>query len=292
MAIQGKYLGQYRLLNLVGNGRHCQVWEAMHDGKNERFALKVINAAYRNDSEQLNLMKHEFSVGKDLVHPNVIRSIEFDNSKDCPFLAMEFFASATNLKQLIVQGVNKIARQIPKIIQQGAEGLAYLHRQGWYHKDIKPNNFLVNPAAEVKLIDFAIAERKKGLLGRMLGRSKVQGTRSYMAPEQIRGQAINHQADVYSFGCVVFELLTGKPPYTGNSENELLNKHLKAPVPSPETYNKNLTYKCVQLVKSMLQKTPELRPESMDYVLEYLKAYRVYRTNPGAAKTANEKAEE
>ena len=284
MAQQGKYLGSYRLLNLVGNGRHCQVWEAMHDGRNERFALKIINANYRTDSEQLNLMKHEFAVGCDLVHPNVIRSIEFDSSKLSPFLAMEFFASATNLKQLIVQGVDRIVRQVPKIIEQAAAGLAYFHRQGWIHRDIKPDNFLVNPAADVKLIDFAIAERKKGMLGRLFGKSRIQGTRSYMSPEQIRGKAVDPRADIYSFGCVVFELLAGRPPFTGNSENELLNKHLKSAPPSIETYNKNLTYEFVQLVKSMLAKNPEERPESMDYVLEYLQTYRVYRSMPAASK--------
>ena len=84
MAQQGEYLGMYRLLNLVGNGRHCQVWEAMHDGRNERYALKVINSNYRNDGEQLSLMKHEFAVGKELSHPNVITIFEFDSSKLSP----------------------------------------------------------------------------------------------------------------------------------------------------------------------------------------------------------------
>ena len=98
MLQKNSYLGMYRLLNRVGDGRHCQVWEAMHDGRNERYALKIINEQYRNDSEQLNLMKHEFAVGRELSHPNVITIFEFDSSKQVPFIAMEFFAAATNLK--------------------------------------------------------------------------------------------------------------------------------------------------------------------------------------------------
>jgi serine/threonine protein kinase len=281
---QGKYLGQYRLLNLVGNGRHCQVWEAMHDGRNERYALKVLHPDYRDDSEQLNLMKHEFAVGSEMDHPRVVRIFEFDSSRIAPFLAMEFFASATNLKKLIAQGIDVIARQIPKIVEQAAEGLAYFHQQGWIHRDIKPNNFLANPAADVKLIDFAIAERRRGLLSRLFGKSRIQGTRSYMSPEQIRGQALDHRTDIYSFGCVTFELLAGRPPFTGNSENELLNKHLRSPAPSAETFNKNLTYECVQMVKSMLAKKPEDRPASMDEVLDHFRAYRVYRSMPAAPK--------
>jgi serine/threonine protein kinase len=279
-----KYLGMYRLLNQAGAGRHCQVWEAMHDGRNERFALKIIREEYRNDSEQLNLMRHEFAVGRELSHPNVITIFEFDSSKQDAFIAMEFFPSAANLKDMIVKGVDQFARQIPKIIEQAGEGLAYFHRQGWIHRDIKPNNFLVNPAGEVKLIDYAIAERRRGLLSRLFGKSKIQGTRSYMSPEQIRGQALDPRSDVYSFGCVMFELFAGKPPFTGNSENELLNKHLRTPAPSAETYNKNLTYECVQLVKSMLAKAPADRPDSMDDVLAALRANRVYRSMPAAPK--------
>jgi serine/threonine protein kinase len=279
-----KYLGMYRLLNQAGAGRHCQVWEAMHDGRNERFALKIIREDYRYDAEQLNLMRHEFAVGRELTHPNVITIFEFDSSKEAPFIAMEFFPAAANLKDMIAKPGDQFARQIPKIIEQAAEGLAYFHQQGWIHRDIKPNNFLVNPAGEVKLIDYAIAERRRGLLSRLFGRSKIQGTRSYMSPEQIRAQALDPRSDVYSFGCVMFELFAGKPPFTGNSENELLNKHLRTPAPSAETYNKNLTYECVQLVKSMLAKQPADRPESMDDVLAYLRAYRVYRSMPAARK--------
>jgi serine/threonine protein kinase len=224
----------------------------------------------------------------------VITIFEFDSSKTAPFIAMEFFASATNLKQLIspttqptggfVLGIERMVRQIPRIIEQAAAGLAYFHQQGWIHRDIKPNNFLINPAADVKLIDYAIAERRRGLLGRLFGKTKIAGTRSYMSPEQIRGQALDFRTDIYSFGCVMFELLAGKPPYTGNTENELLNKHLRAPIPSAETYNKYLTYECVQLVKAMLAKDPVDRPVSMDEVLGYLRANRVYRTMPPAPK--------
>ncbi len=294
MAQRGEYFGMYRLLNPAGNGRHCDVWEAMHDGKNERFALKIIRADYRNDAVQLGLMRHEFAVGRELTHPNCITIYEFDASKASPFLAMEFFASATNLKKLIspniqsigdaVPGIERIARQIPRIIEQAAAGLAYFHQRGWIHRDIKPDNFLVNPDADVKLIDYAIADRRKGLLGRLFGKSQIAGTRSYMSPEQIRGQALDHRTDIYSFGCVMFELFSGRPPYTGNSENELLTKHLRAPIPSAETFNKNLTYECVQLVKAMLAKEPKDRPESMDEVLEHLRAYRVFRSMPAARK--------
>jgi serine/threonine protein kinase len=115
--------------------------------------------------------------------------------------------------------------------------------RGLIHCDIKPDNYLINEAGNIKLIDFAIAEQKKGFFGRLLSgkKSSIAGTRSYMSPEQIRGEALDHRADIYSFGCLAYELATGKLPFTGSTTNELLNKHLSSKVPPLETHNKNVT---------------------------------------------------
>ncbi len=256
----------------------------MHDARAERYALKIVLPQHRKNSGLLKLLRHELDVGVRMDHPRVMRIYEFDASRDNPYLAMDFFGPA-NLKQTLALGHEKIAPLLTKIIEQAAEGLGYFHRQGWLHRDVKPNNFLVNPKGEVKLIDFALAERPRGFLGRLFNfRSKIQGTRSYMSPEQIRGQSLDRRADIYSFGCVAFELLTGRPPFTGNSENELLNKHLRSQAPSAEAINRNLTNDCSQLIKRMLAKKPADRPESMDEVLESLRAVRTFRTMPGLAK--------
>ena len=267
MTQTGQYLGSYRLLSIVGNGRMCQVWEAMNDALNERFALKVLPTEYARDRQQLALLRHEFMIGHDLRHANVIRTYEFDTGRQLPFLALEYFGPA-NLKQLILQGTDRMAYLAPKIIQQAAEGLSYVHQQGWIHRDIKPNNFLVGPKGDVKLIDFALGERRHGFFGRLFHRqSKVQGTRSYMSPEQIRRECLDPRADIYSFGCMVQELVTGKPPFTGNSESELLNKHLRSQPPSLEGLNRNVTTEFSQLIKRTLAKKPSSRPESMEAFL-------------------------
>jgi serine/threonine protein kinase len=147
-----------------------------------------------------------------------------------------------------------------------------MHTKGWIHRDIKPDNFLVGRDGETKLIDFTIAEKKKSGLGKLFYRTKVQGTRSYMSPEQIRGQALDERADVYSFGCTLFEATTGKAPYTGSTPNDLLNKHLQASIPSPVAINQNITPEFASLVKRMIAKRPEDRPASM---WDFLKEYRV-----------------
>lgn len=273
------YLGSHRLLKPIGSGKLCAVWDAIVDSKSERRALKVL---LKLDKDQIALMKREFNLAKELNHPNVIRMYEYGLFQDHPFVAMEYFPSI-NLKQLLQQeGVEGIAPKLSSILQQCALGLGYIHDQGLIHCDIKPDNYLFNKeAGNIKLIDFAIAELKKGFFGRLLSvRTKqIAGTRSYMSPEQIRGESLDHRADIYSFGCLTYELATGKLPFTGASTNELLNKHLSSKIPPLETHNKNVTPGFSSLVKKMLAKKPEDRPQSMTEVATEMR-------NAGVVKTA------
>ncbi len=116
------------------------------------------------------------------------------------------------------------------------------------------------------------------------GKTKVQGTRSYMSPEQIRGQPLDQRADVYSFGCMVYELLGGKPPFTGSTTNELLNKHLRSPVPPLQASNKNVSDAFAQLAKDMIAKKPEDRPDSMADFLAALRGIKVFKNPPAGVK--------
>jgi serine/threonine protein kinase len=170
---------------------------------------------------------------------------------------------------------------LERIIREAAEGLSYLHKQGWIHRDVKPDNFLVDPDGHIRLIDFNLAQRRKGALARMLGgKSKIQGTMSYMSPEQIRGQAIDERTDIYSFGCMLYELAGGRFPFTGVSSNELLNKHLKSKAPPVTAANNNLTTPFADLLAWMIEKKPQDRPDTMDDVLISLRAMRIFRRQP------------
>jgi serine/threonine-protein kinase len=186
-----------------------------------------------------------------------------------------------NLKLLLRQGVAALAYLVPRIIEQSAEALFYLHEEGWIHRDVKPDNFLVNDDGLVKLIDFAISERyKKGIGALFSFGSKIQGTRSYMSPEQIRGKSLDPRADIYSFGCLLFELISGKLPFTGTTADELLTKHLNAPIPPLQVFNENVTPEFANLIKKMMQKRKEERPPSMWEFLKEFRSFRVYKIMP------------
>jgi serine/threonine protein kinase len=274
-------IGDFRLVSLVGTGRHCEVWEAVDDDRRLRRALKVLLPDFAKNREQVALLRHEHTVGRGLDHPNVIHVYDVNSHRNMLFVEMELF-SAQNAKQLLLQdGVEGIAYLIQPIAEQAAAALGYLHSKGWIHRDVKPDNFLVTREGELRLIDFALAERRKGLLGKLLpSKSKIQGTRSYMSPEQIRGQGVDERADIYSLGCVLHELVSGKPPFTGQTTQDLLTKHLRLPPPPLEAAGRDVTPAFADLVRQMLAKNPAKRPRNMEDVHRTLRGLQVFSRIP------------
>ena len=131
------------------------------------------------------------------------------------------------------------------------------------------------------MIDFNLSQKiKKGIAKLLGGKSKVQGTYSYMSPEQIRGLPLDERADIYSFGCMVYEMLTGKLPFTANNSNELLNKHLKAKPANLSVINKNIQPEFADLVHRMLAKNPTDRPETLKEFMVELKRGRCFQVKP------------
>jgi eukaryotic-like serine/threonine-protein kinase len=275
-AIPG-YLGPYRLLNVVHTGQNCCIWQAYDDANDRMVGIKTVLDKYVKDREQVRFLRWEYEVGKTLKDPHILEIFSFDVDRGVPYLVAEWYASP-NLKQRINAGIDKIAGLLPKIVEQSAEALGYLHKMGWVHRDIKPDNFLVSDEGEVKLIDFALARKPASRLMKFFSRrTKVQGTRSYMAPEQIRGTAPDARVDIYSYGCVLHELLSGRPPFTGINSNDLLMKHLRAPPPPLEASNSNVTSEFAQLVRKCMAKNPASRPGSMEDFLNEFRMMRMFK---------------
>jgi serine/threonine-protein kinase len=273
------FLGAYRLVRLIRVGHTCQVWEAAKTDEKDRFVLKVLRSDLRNNREEVASLKNEFECGKTLKHKNIIKIHDFAVEGGAAFVVMEHFEHP-NLK-LWLREPQKIAHLSLKIIEQAAEGLFFMHEQGWVHRDVKPDNFLVSTQGTVKLIDFAISTKQKSSLAAMFSfGAKIQGTRSYMSPEQIRGKNLDARADIYSFGCVLFELMTGKCPFTGSTADELLSKHLTAPIPSIQVYNDNVTPEFAELVKKLMAKRPADRPASIWEFLKVFRSMRVFKILP------------
>lgn len=269
VAVGRDYIGPYRLLKMVRAGKATLIWEAMNSADNERVALKSLQPSHVSNKAEVSGLRHEHAVGKHFDHRAVNRVREFNVARGVPYVVMDFF-NAPNLKQCMREFPDRIERFREPIIRQAAEALQHVHEKGWVHCDVKPDNFLLDEQGQLKLIDFAIAQRIKKGLGKLLaGKSAVQGTRSYMSPEQIRGESVDPRSDIYSLGCVLFELLGGRPPYTANSPDELLTKHLRSPIPSLAAFCDQITPEFAQLVGRMIAKKPDERPASMqDFLYE------------------------
>jgi serine/threonine protein kinase len=237
-------------------------------------------------------LKHEYNVGSALDHPNCIKTLDFGNTNNGAFMLLELF-KVPNLKQQIISGgYKKLHHRAKPILAGCAAGLAHLHERGFIHRDIKPDNYLLRDDNAVKLIDFNLGMKPSGGLSKLFGggKTKVQGTHSYMSPEQIRGQSLDVRTDVYSFGCMLHEFFTGKTPFAANSPNELLQRHLSNK-PQPLTvFDKNITPEFSAYVLRMMAKDAKERPANMKDVMMEIKTQRIFYNPPPPPAPAEEAA--
>jgi serine/threonine protein kinase len=274
-------IGGYKLRSLLQTGQVSQVFEVVEPLSNRHFAMKVLlpEAAEKKDV-RANLF-HEAEVGIKLRHENVIHILKISRDVHSPHFIMEYFPSGSMRTRLMGKDFTFIKEHAMKIFKAATTGLAYMHASGWVHCDVKPDNMLVNASGQLKWIDFAISRRVPKGLGKLFYRqAKAQGTPSYMAPEQIRKQALDARADVYGLGCTFYELMTGRPPFRGNTIPDLLNKQLVEKAATPQTHNKDITDEFAALTLKMLSKKKEERPETCHDVLIAMRKMKVFKSDP------------
>src|SRR5437764_2436414 len=194
----------------MATGQASQVWEVVEVASGRHLAMKLLLPEKAQDSTFRKFLLHEAEVGQELAHPNIIRILKVGRDEDNPYFVMEFFPSGSLKARLLRKEFDFIREKGQDILKQGATALAFMNAKGWVHRDVKPDNFLVNSAGEVRLIDFAIARKiPTGFFTRLFWRKeKAQGTPSYMSPEQIRSLPLDARADIYSFGATAYELVT------------------------------------------------------------------------------------
>ncbi len=276
-------LGGYKLLKHMVTGQTSQVWEVVELASARHFAMKLLLPEKATDKVHRAFLFHEAEVGKELAHPNIIRIVSVNKSQQHPYFVMEFFPFG-NLKFRLMRNDQVYLREkLQDILKQWATALAFMNAQGWVHRDVKPDNVLVNAAGELKLIDFALAQRiPHGFFAKLFfKKTKAQGTRSYMSPEQIRGLPLDGRADIYSFGASCYELVTGRPPFRGSTSQELLTKHITEKPVTPKLHNPDVTDEFAGLVLHMLGKKKEERPKDFHEVLMAMRSMRIYKETPG-----------
>jgi serine/threonine protein kinase len=273
-------IGNYRLVKMMATGQTSQVYEAVETSSGRHFAMKLLLPEKISDPESRQFLLHEAEVGLKLAHENIIRIVNVNPNPNNPYFVMEFFPAGSLKFRLMRKETEFIKEKVHDILRQAATALAFMNAKGWVHRDVKPDNLLVNASGGVRLIDFAISQRiqKPGLFDWLFkSRKKVQGTRSYMSPEQIRGQALDGRADIYSYGCMCYEIVTGRTPFRGSSSQDLLAKHITEKPASMSSMNREVTKEFDDLVLHMLAKRKEDRPKDFHEVLMKLRNVKVYK---------------
>lgn len=260
--MKGQSIQGYLVIEKIKEGSVGPVWR-VQDSRGRVFAIKQMSAANAADPDKVRRFDKEATLTQKLAHPGILKVYERLDS-DPPSFRMEYFESE-NLKHALWNDSARVVKHEFRILRQVAEALDFVHGHGVIHKDIKPENVLVNARQEARLIDFSLARTK---LDRVLqfGR-RVEGTPLYMSPEQIRGEKCDARADVYSFGVMMYEILTRRPPFIGTSQDAILDKHLKEAPPPMRTWVPTLSADLDAMVLKMLAKKKEERWADMKALL-------------------------
>jgi serine/threonine protein kinase len=285
MAGMNATVGGYKLRSLLQTGQVSQVFEVVEPLSGRHFAMKVLLPEYAQSKEHRANLFHEAEIGIRMRHENVINILKVNKSPTEPHFIMEFFPSGslrTRLQSRDPKDKEFLKVNAKKIFKQMATGLAYMNASGVVHCDVKADNILVNALGQTKIIDFAIAKRiKKGVFAKLFHKKgKPQGTPSFMAPEQIRGELLDGRTDIYGYAATLYELTTGRPPFRGNSVNDLLSKHLVEKPTTPQAYNPDLTDEFSALILKCLAKKKEDRFTNFHEVLIELRKLKVYKSIP------------
>ena len=265
----------YPLLSMLHQTENYTVWRA-YDSQNHRdVVIKTLTPSVRRLKRALQGLEREARMGLKLYHKNLVRfeSFAIDGLKS--YLVMEFVAGKPISTWLNENPARKA--QLKQLLIDSVDTLAYIHEQGFVHRDVKPANILVTGSGELKIIDFSVSV-KTGFDFRRLIRTKpkISGTRNYMAPEQVLGRRTDAQTDIYGFGATMYELLTGRPPFQMDDSKKSMQQHLTE-MPRPvRSLNYNITPEAGELVMAMLAKRPPNRPAGMRQVGKILQNIELF----------------
>ena len=259
---------RYELKDPVGTGGMSTVFCA-HDTLLERdVALKILHEHHSRDDDYVERFRHEARAVAQLSHPNIVTVIDRGEADGRQFIVFEYIEGAT-LKQLVALGQLSV-RRVLELGLEVARALAFAHAQGIVHRDVKPQNVLLSGDGRAKVTDFGIA-RSLDAVGGRTETGTVLGTSHYIAPEQARGERVDAKTDVYSFGCMLFEMLAGEVPFDGESFLTVAMQHVNQPPPNVLERRPDAPLRLAHLIERCLAKDPAERP-SMDACVAELNA--------------------
>jgi serine/threonine protein kinase/Flp pilus assembly protein TadD len=259
LATGSTFAGRYQIIEELGRGGMGRVYKALDTEVNEKIALKLIKPEVAVDGKTIDRFRNELKLARKVRHKNVCQMYDLNRDRGNYFITMEY-VSGDDLKGLIRKMSSFSAGQAVSIGRQVCEGLAEAHRQGVVHRDLKPQNIMIDQEGVARIMDFGIARsvRGKGLTGAGV----MIGTPDYMSPEQVEGKDTDQRSDIYSLGVILYEMVTGRLPFEGETPFVVGVKHKSEPPRNPKELNAQLPDDLCRAVLKCLEKDREKRYQS------------------------------
>ncbi len=262
----GKRLsGRYQVEKLIGGGGMSNVYLARDMILERDVAIKMLRLDFTNNEEFVKRFQREANSISALFHPNIVNVYDVGEEDGASYIVMEYMPGPTLKEHIQQKGALTVAEALP-IMEQLASALSHAHHFDIIHRDIKPQNILMSGDGEVKLTDFGIATMTNGTS--LTQTNSVLGSVHYLSPEQARGGGVSKKSDIYSLGIVFFEMLTGRPPFSGESPVSIAIKHLQSETPSVKRWNNEIPQSVENIILKAMAKDPEHRYASADVLKE------------------------
>jgi serine/threonine protein kinase len=268
----GRRLGKYEITELLGQGGMATVYKGYQPDIDRFVAVKVLPPHPGQDNQFVDRFRLEARTIAQLQHPHILPMHDYGSEGNTLYLIMAYLDGGS-LKDRIEDGPLPL-HETETILRQIASALDYAHRRGVIHRDIKPDNILLDREGHALLADFGIVKILEGeTTAGLTGTGGVLGTPAYMAPEQSQGLGVTARADIYALGVIVYEMLTGRQPYQADTPMQVMLKHITDPVPNPLEVQASLPKALEPVMLRVLAKDPESRyPTATEFAQEFLRA--------------------
>ena len=267
MLKEGIIIGErYEIISRVGSGGMADVYKAMDHKLNRLVAVKVLKAEFRGDGSFIAKFRKEAQAAAGLSHPNIVNVYDVGEDRGLYYIVMELVEGIT-LKSYIDKKGKLSVKEATSIAIQVSLGLQSAHNQGIVHRDVKPQNIIISKDGKVKLSDFGIA---KAINSNTIT-ANVMGSVHFSSPEQVRGGVADAKSDIYSLGITMYEMVTGRVPFDGDTTVAIAIKHLQEEIIPPSRYTPDLPYSLEQIILKCTQKNPERRYANIGLLIEDLK---------------------
>jgi serine/threonine protein kinase len=254
--IGSKFADRYEILEDLGEGGMGRVYRVIDKQIDEEVALKVLRPEIAADEKTIDRFRNELKLARKISHANVCRMYHLGIEDDIPYITMEY-VSGEDLGAVIRRKGRLDVKEAVTLAGQVSAGLAEAHRLGVVHRDLKPQNIMIDRAGRARILDFGIARTVETTGSTETG--MFIGTPDYMSPEQVSGQHVDQRSDIYSVGIILFEMLTGRRPFLGDTPLAIALKHKTAPPPDPRELNPGIPEALGRVILKCLEKEPEKR---------------------------------